>query len=391
MAMADYNTQVWFTSLIAAVSTRQLACPRGLGVSALAVRMVGSRGPRRAAGSEVKIRCAYKRCRSKADVKNVGKRLQLEHHKLNPRACRTLRQHAVARFCCEAHRDKCMVAVPLKPHFPEGREALNHDQVRHLFQQLLADNCPWAAVLMTLQIFMAERADCARQCQWDWLQNLSPAAAGMPVVNIPSSVNLKTTERPIPLHAPFAHQLWRWATQEPLRAPDGHHQWPPLGHTLQGSAPMFPGLDPKGRISNIAVSERAYLQRLRSAAHHQAQSRTSARMLGNPHPFDDFDLSRLGTHSMKKTAVTLLKDAGVSTAIVSSVAGTTVATLDRVYDRPTPKRQRQAVSVGLGSLVDGGCAPAAPTPAAQFCTMCGNDRQSDGWAFCPSCGCKYVE
>ena len=108
---------------------------------------------------------------------------------------------------------------------------------------------------------------------------------------------------------------------------------------------MFPGLDPKGRISNIAVSERAYLQRLRNAADHQVQSRTSARMLGNPHPFDEFDLSRLGTHSMKKTAVTLLKDAGVSTAIVSSVASTSVGMLDRVCDHPTPKRQRQALNL----------------------------------------------
>ena len=133
---------------------------------------------------------------------------------------------------------------------------------------------------------------------------------------------------------------------------------------------MFPGLGAKGWPHHKAVTERAYLQRLCHTADHLAESKTSARLLGNPHPFGDFDLARLGTHSMKKTAVTLLKDAGVSTAIVSSVTGTTVAVLDRVYDCPTPKRQMQAMSAGLGTLVEGGRAP-----GVQFCTLCGYQQR----------------
>ena len=65
---------------------------------------------------------------------------------------------------------------------------------------------------------------------------------------------------------------------------------------------MFPGLCGGGRRPTFqkAVSERACLYRLREAGAALAKARAAAAMIGTPHPFADFDLSRLGTHPMKR-------------------------------------------------------------------------------------------
>ena len=70
-----------------------------------------------------------------------------------------------------------------------------------------------------------------------------------------------------------------------------------------------------------------------------------------PHTFDDVDLAKIGTHSWKKTAVTLMKDEHVSTSIISAVTGTSAKTLEEVYDVPTQKRQRQVVSTILSPVL----------------------------------------
>ena len=68
------------------------------------------------------------------------------------------------------------------------------------------------------------------------------------------------------------------------------------------------------------------------------------------HSFDGVDLDRLGSHSLEKTYVTLFKTAGISTAVVACLTGTSERTIDAVYDIPTTRRQRQAAEEVLGGL-----------------------------------------
>ena len=51
--------------------------------------------------------CAYKRCRSGKDVRNVSQSLRTQRQNVLPDQVRRLRTHAkVARFCCVAHQKK---------------------------------------------------------------------------------------------------------------------------------------------------------------------------------------------------------------------------------------------------------------------------------------------
>eukprot|EP00972_Heterocapsa_arctica_P051966 7643830-Heterocapsa_arctica.AAC.1 len=286
---------------------------------------LGRRGPARDGGSAIKMPCGYRRCKSKADVKNVRKSLRLPPDATDLTQCRRVRADCgIIRFCCAAHLEKCRKAVPCKPRTRQGREAMETDQVALLFKVLLSDGCAWAAALMLLQLFCGERADCMRQCQWGWFRDLSPTASGAPKVQVPK-VNGKTVEREVPLHKALAHMLWRWMWEQPLLAAGEGHQWPLPGQEHTSNAFLFPGLDGRGtkhRQWDKPISERAYLARLRRAAAILTENRATARKNNEEHPFEDFDLNKLGTHSMKKTAVTLLKAAGQSTAIVTAITGT---------------------------------------------------------------------
>ena len=92
---------------------------------------------------------------------------------------------------------------------------MDTNQVRCLFDTLLRLGCPWAAVLMLVQIFMGERADCARQCRWSWLRGMAPGSLKPPSVEIPDEINGKTVAREIPLHEPFARLLLGWVEGRP--------------------------------------------------------------------------------------------------------------------------------------------------------------------------------
>ena len=112
------------------------------------------------------------------------------------------------------------------------------------------------------------------------------------------------------------------------------------------------------------------------------------------HPFKDFPLDRLGTHSLKRSSVVLMKDQCTSTALVGAIAGTTAKTLDRVYDAPTWRRQ-QGLAVKVFTPVATALLPAAPAAAeegplpAKFCAQCGRARGEEQWACCPWCGHKF--
>lgn len=258
---------------------------------------MAKRGPCRSKNSPVKQRCAYKLCKSKKDVKNVGKKLQLSRSQIQKGTCRVLRSHiGIIKFCSDKHVSACRKQIDGKKR--GGREALNHEQAVKLFQ-VLASIAPWAAVLMLTQLFLAERADCARQVCWSWLRKEkadSPASS----MQIPRC-NGKTTARNIGLYQPFAKLLNHW-TQNPLTAPSGK-SWPIEGQQLWVSdLPLFPGYDHQGQKRDWAkpVSEKAYYEHIRHASRIIAIQRKEATTNGASHSFDHFDLARLGTHSMKK-------------------------------------------------------------------------------------------
>ena len=80
---------------------------------------------------------------------------------------------------------------------------------------------------------------------------------------------------------------------------------------LQRQCSYFPGRV-RGGVDNrhwgVSVSRRAYLLKVTAAAEDILAERAEHRRSGKPHPFDECDLTRLGTHSFKKTGVSLLRD-----------------------------------------------------------------------------------
>ena len=190
-----------------------------------------------------------------------------------------------------------------------GRECLDQDQVVHLFNTLVRRDDPWAAVLMLMQMQCAERADCCRQSRRGWFHDLDPHAGQPANVQIPK-VNGKTVPRTIPVHKTFADLLHQWLSGNPLKGPMS--QWPWEGQDTQASTAMlFPGRV-RGGVDNrhwgVSVSRRAYLLKVTAAAEDILAERAEHRRSGKPHPFDECDLTRLGTHSFKKTGVSLLRD-----------------------------------------------------------------------------------
>ena len=142
---------------------------------------------------------------------------------------------------------------------------------------------------------------------------------------------------------------------------------------------------------------------MRAAAELIKKEAKTARIRKEPHPFESFDLSRLRTHSMKKTAVSLLKEQRFSSAIVASLTGTSARTLETVYDRPTDKRTRKAVNKALGPIVKV-FRPSNDEVAADdddeeeeednhddnFCTHCGHALLEAKQRYCSKCGHKVI-
>ena len=219
------------------------------------------------------------------------------------------------------------------------------------------------------------------------------------MVHIPK-VNGKTKARSIPLSTDFAEVLHRWLRVSPLSGPQGC-QWPWIGQTVDDvRLPLFPGR--RGgpgirRMWQTPISERGYLARLRDVSQRLQRERAESKTAGRPHAFDGVDLVRVGTHTFKRTGVTLLKDAGNSTAVVAMIAGTTAKTLGKFYDAPTEKRQRRAVTGAFGAVIGlveveataANSSADGPSEAARLCSMCGQKRSDLSWVVCPWCGRSY--
>lgn len=346
----------------------------------LMAKFKGKRGPKRQEGSAVKQRCGYKKCRSKAhDVKNSG--FTLPRSKVDLDLCRPLRSHsAIVKFCSLGHMQKASMKAPKKKG--RGREALDVEQAIMLFDTLNELGFVWAAVLMLFHLFLGERADAVRQLQVGWLRHFDPCSAENPAVVIPPGLNGKTWSREVSLPMSFARLVHSWMEQ-PLCRGKGN-QWPLRGQSLESESDvLFPGVDvTTQRRSHKAVSERAYYNALMKAGQTLVLAREQTRNKGGRHVFEGMDLSRLGTHSFKKTHVTLMKTSGFSTALISSITGTSPTTLDKHYDVPTSKRQREALDEALGPILPGHRNNAGTTA---FCTNCGQ-KIVESWRCCCQCG-----
>lgn len=357
-----------------------------------------TRGPPRKPGSPLKARCGWKKCKRAADVKNVSKQLTLSimqadrdklRNNLSPKCL-------AVKFCCLQHRKACQ--LPKAPNNPRGpREAMNPSQVAHLFRVFLADGCPWAAVAMLVQLFLGDRCHLTTQCQWHWFEGLEPTSMKTPMVQV-KKMNKKTKERKIALFRPFAQLLWSWAQSKPLQGQNGS-AWPCQAQPLVGDDLLFPGYSSDGltRDWGKPITTRAYLERFRRAARIIQKERQELEA-GTDHPFLDFDLQRLGTHSMKKTAVTVLSSAGIPFSIISSITGTNVKTLQSTYDVPTVSRQSKAFQPACAGMVHEVAASGSTTsepPSSQesrtmtdvvFCGWCGAKIAHTNHLFCMQCG-----
>lgn len=102
---------------------------------------------------------------------------------------------------------------------------------------------------------------------------------------------------------------WRWDVAmdgckvKPLVAETGQ-QWPAEGLKFQPSMPLFPGYTKK----TLTISLRSYLRKFREAERILEQDRTA---------FQDFNLKKLGSHSLKKSFVNLMKEEAVPWYFIS--------------------------------------------------------------------------
>ena len=355
------------------------------------VKQKVTRGPPRAKGSRIKLTCAYAKCKRKTDVKNVSVKLQLSCKEVLKDQCRKLSAKCkVVRFCCAAHMQRCHLKhVASNPR--GGRQPFTTDQIITVYEGLLNLGCAWAAVLALLQLFTGDRADAARQCTWAWFSGLDPTQPESPSISIPK-VNGKTVPRTIPLYTPFRDLLWQWAFGgKPLTASDGA-TWPHPDQPKGSDDVLFPGFDANGqkRKWNKSVSERAYLRRLTQVADVLCKARAAANSKKLPHPFNGYDLTKLGTHSFKKTAVTLMSQHGVPWSVISAITGTSAKMLQTTYDIPTEARQQHALQTTWGDMLPphgerqdnakgktpgktrfSGCCGAPVHENHKFCTECG--------------------
>ena len=343
------------------------------------------------------LRCARKNCKHKnTDVKNVPRKLLLEKDQAELQTCRPLRSNCnTLRFCSVSCLRQCRKSTRTGRRGP--RCGLNKEQLAAIMKQGIQDDKPWLTILIFCQIICGERADCARRLQVGWLQDLSPDDPAPPRIEIPK-VNGKTTARTIWLAQEHAQQIHGWLFKQPLQSKS--QQWPHADLDLSiPETHLFPGWTQKpGQLQQLdsskAISERSYLKALKTAGSHIAAERhqQQARV---EHAFDGFDFKRLGTHSFKRTAVSLLKDMCLSTSIVSAVTGTSAKTLDKYYDEPTASRQRKATGNAFSSLFGENQRrqPAQVSKqnivAVRFCTTCGTRREQETWMYCPNCGQTY--
>lgn len=173
--------------------------------------------------------------------------------------------------------------------------------------------------------------------------------------------------------------------------------WPGDGQDVDSDgAPLFPGYakNDKTRDWGKPISERAYLARLHQAAEVLRAQRAVAKANGVDHEFDGFDLGLLGTHSFKKTSVTLMSEQKISWAIISEISGTSVQMLQRCYDVPTKMRQHQAMedvfdAPAWSNVLGPSEHQHGTNNVAKYCGKCGHARQHPDDLFCTSCGANY--
>ena len=372
------------------------------------------------------LRCGYKACkRAEEDCKNS--RYVLEKEDVNEDLCRPLRANcSQIRFCCQAHLERCRFQEKPKTGPRGPREAISPEQVGVLYNMLLAMDTTWPAVLMLVQLFLGDRANCARQARRSWFKNLAPEDGGLPMVEIPAWVTKTKKGRSMPLHEGFARRLYKWMHVQPLRPAVGHSQWPWPGQEMVCSAQndpvLFPGCRPGGdneRLWDTPISTRAYFMWVSKAVDELRKQRAWARREGLEHAFVDVDLQLVSTHSMKKSGVTILADSGATWAVVSSLTGTTTKVLATNYDCPSTKRQRRALTAltpvmtsldPQSSSSDASSSSSQPPPMEpatattgqredkaeeeqlpmlQFCPFCGSKCMDQAWKYCPACGNVY--
>ena len=357
------------------------------------------RGPRRVRGSCVKLLCAYRKCRCVKDVKNIGTESRAKRDDVDLALCRPLHSACqTVRFCGPTHRRMATARV----HQRRGqREAMEVAQFVALTTACLSMGAPWLVALMLLQLVSGERAECVCNSRAGWLRHFDPADDDPATMSI-SKVNGKTKPRDVPMAPAVASLLHTWWTQG-LQGAQGS-RWPFRGQNVDDpNAYLFPGLHTGGahpsRDWGKPVSVRGYRKRLREAAEvlrreRSRQLRHRSKSSVSEHPFKEYPLDRLGTHSLKRSGVVLMKDKSTSTALVGAIAGTTAKTLDKIYDAPTWRRQ-QGLAVRAFTPVATALQPVAPAaaeegrpPPAKFCAQCGQARGEERWACCLRCGHK---
>ena len=221
-----------------------------------------------------------------------------------------------------------------------------------------------------------------------WLRHLDPKDSSLATFQI-EKVNGKTVARHVPLAPAIAALLHGWLSNG-LKGPAGI-EWPLPGTNLDDPAAyLFPALALGGsgpkrhlRVFDKPLTVRGYRSRLYEAAAVLERERSANNRRGTAHPFDGFPLDRLGTHSFKRSAVTLMKDICASTSLVAAIAGTTAKTLDRVYDTPTWKRQQTLVTKTFNPLADtlrARQATGQEAPSVGFCSQCGKPGRACGHA-----------
>ena len=320
--------------------------------------------------------------------KNNGEATTAARSAINEAMCREL--HGACRwvrFCGSSHKRLCTAGPDSSKRGP--REGLDIEQYNCLFAALVGTGAGMIAVVTLLQILCGERADCICKSRVRWLRHLDPKDSSPATFQI-EKVNGKTVGRHVPLAPAIAALLHGWLSNG-LKGPAGN-EWPLPGTNLDDPAAyLFPGLALGGtgpkrnrRVFDKPLTVRGYRSRLSAAVAVLERERSANNRRGKAHPFDGFPLDRLGTHSFKRSAVTLMKDTCASTSLVAAIADTTAKTLDRVYDTPTWKRQQTLVIKTFNPLADtlrDQQATGQEAPSVGFCSQCGKTRESS-WACC---------
>ena len=149
----------------------------------------GSRGPRRGRGSCPKLLCAYRGCRSKRDVKNLGKAFSAPRDAVTESQCRPLHGACqTVRFCGPTHR---RLAMSRDARQRGPREALELGQYTLMIETCLKVGAPWLVPLTLLQLVCGERAECICHARFSWLNHLNPKDSNPATIRIPQ-VNRKT-------------------------------------------------------------------------------------------------------------------------------------------------------------------------------------------------------